>query len=329
MEQAPDTLVLGGGGILGEAWMLGVLAGIDQAGGFDARESRGFVGTSAGSIVAATLAAGIAPASRLGTPLEQRSPAARDATARPGERGLLAAALAGIPGAFAGLTGAVTGPLASVALAGSSGGGAFLRRGLLRGVGPGRRSLSGLVAMVDRGHVRWDGRLLIVAVDEASGRRVVFGAPGAPEVTVGVAVAASCAIPGFFRPVQAGDRSYVDGGVWSPTNIDLARAGSGRRVLCLNPTGSMRPSTGALAGALGPVSRTIAATEAHALRSRGAAVTIVNPDRDAAALMGVNLMNPAPRSDVIAAALQQGHELVSAAHRPSRQRPRRASASAA
>ena len=57
----PDVLVLGGGGVLGERWLMGVLAGIEDATGFDLRECEYFVGTSAGSIVAARLAAGISP----------------------------------------------------------------------------------------------------------------------------------------------------------------------------------------------------------------------------------------------------------------------------
>src|SRR3954452_1680188 len=63
---SPDVLVLGGGGILGEAWMNAVLAGLEEATGFDARYCDGYVGTSAGSIVAAALAAGATPRSRLG-----------------------------------------------------------------------------------------------------------------------------------------------------------------------------------------------------------------------------------------------------------------------
>jgi NTE family protein len=54
----PDVLVLAGGGTLGEAWMTGVLAGIEDAAGLDLSEVESFVGTSAGSIVAARLAAG-------------------------------------------------------------------------------------------------------------------------------------------------------------------------------------------------------------------------------------------------------------------------------
>src|SRR5882757_7911306 len=61
----PDALALGGGGTLGEAWMWAVLAGAEQDSGFDARGCGAYVGTSAGSIVAALLAAGVAPETRL------------------------------------------------------------------------------------------------------------------------------------------------------------------------------------------------------------------------------------------------------------------------
>ena len=57
----PNVLVLGGGGLLGEAWITGVLAGYRDATGADPRRCRRFVGTSAGSIVAASLAAGREP----------------------------------------------------------------------------------------------------------------------------------------------------------------------------------------------------------------------------------------------------------------------------
>src|SRR4051794_41893784 len=62
---SPEVLVLGAGGILGEAWMGGLLAGLHEATGFDPRDCEHFVGTSAGSIVAAGLAGGGDPASRL------------------------------------------------------------------------------------------------------------------------------------------------------------------------------------------------------------------------------------------------------------------------
>jgi len=170
--------------------------------------------------------------------------------------------------------------------------------------------------MIEQTGVRWDGRLRIVAVELQTGRRVVFGAPGAPEIAVPAAVQASCAIPGVFRPVVAEGRTYVDGGAWSPTNMDAAEVARGDRVLCLNPTGSLHPAMGALAAAAGPVSRGIAATEALALRGRGAIVTTVDPDQASATAMGANLMNPTRRQAVIDAGLAQGRRLRSRSQRP-------------
>lgn len=305
--QTPDTLVLGGGGTLGEAWMSSLLSGLEQGDDFDARGCRCYVGTSAGSIVAASLVAGLAPDARLGT----IAAAGVDGDASAGEAAgsaanpLLRQALGGVTE----LAGAAAAPLASLALASTARGGALLRRSILRAVPNGRRSLAELGRMVEQAGVGWDGRLRIVALDLDNGRRVVFGAPGAPEVSVSVAVQASCAVPGVFRPVLAGGRTYIDGGAWSPTNIDAAAADRGSAVLCLNPTGSLRPAAGSLAGALGPVSRGLAGTEALALRRHGVSVTTVNPDAASAAAMGVNLMDPARRREVIAAGIAQGRAL--------------------
>jgi NTE family protein len=80
-------------------------------------------------------------------------------------------------------------------------------------------------------------------------------------------------------------------------------------VLCLNPTGSLRPQLAEPAGALGVVSRAIAGAEALVLRRRGAHVDTVNPDRASVEAMGTNLMDPAPRAAVTAAGLAQGRRL--------------------
>src|SRR5437016_3545735 len=54
-----------------------------------------------------------------------------------------------------------------------------------------------------------------VATDYESGHRVAFGQAEAPTAEIADAVAASCAIPGVFRPVEIGGRRYVDGGICS------------------------------------------------------------------------------------------------------------------
>lgn len=297
---APDVLVLGGGGIVGEAWMLGVLAGLEDATGVDLRDSGCFIGTSAGSIVAAMLAAGIRPRDRIEDLPDAAEEDLPDLEAGDGSAIVRAALRAGR---------AATGLVAPVALAAAAPGGALVRRAALGRVPEGRASLSGLRNEVDRRGARWDGRLLISAVELASGRRTMFGSPGAPETTVGTAVAASCAIPGYFRPIQVDGRSYVDGGAWSPTNMDAARVKRGDRVLCLNPTGSLRPSRESPLGAMGPVSRAAAAVEAIALERRGARVVNVSPDGGSAAAMGMNFMAPGRRRDATAAGVAQGRAL--------------------
>ncbi len=299
----PDVLVLGGGGILGEAWMSALLTGLDEGERFDSRSCGLYLGTSAGSIVAASLASGIAPGSRLGTLPEQPEVEADETIRDPGPGWRP-------PATAAGLGASAAGSLASLAFGSTASGGALVRRVALTRLPRGRRSLRGLAAMVDGAGASFDGRLWITAVDLQSGRRVIFGAPGAPPSDVGAAVEASCSIPGVFAPVRIGERSYVDGGAWSPTNMDALEVSPGTLVTCLNPTGSMRPTIGSVLGALGSVSRGVAAAEALALRHHGALVSTVSPDRDSAAAMGLNLMAAGRRAAVIAAGLAQGRRML-------------------
>jgi NTE family protein len=300
-RERPDALVLGVGGVLGEAWMSGVLAGIASVAEIDFRETELLVGTSAGSIVAAHLVAG-EPLRTPGDAAEVSLPV-MPAVAR---RSFRAAALqrASALGLVAGA------PLAPLALAATAPGGALARAALLARVPRGRFDLDGLGARIDRLGARFDGRLRVVAVDRGRGRRVVFGDPLAPEATVGEAVEASCAVPGFFRPVVIGARAYVDGGAWSPTNLDVIPARRGMRVLCLTPTGRV----GALRSptfAWRAMSRSATTVELAALRRSGAAVQVIAPDRDSARAMGENLMDHRPRDTVLAAGYQQGRALAS------------------
>ncbi|MET8067939.1 patatin-like phospholipase family protein, partial [Micromonospora sp. NPDC005313] len=128
---------------------------------------------------------------------------------------------------------------------------------------------------------RWPARrLLVTAVDAVSGEFVVFDADsGVPLVD---AVGASCAVPGVWPPVTIGPRRYVDGGVRSPVNADLA-AGCGQ-VVVLAPTRA----------AVGPMPRLSA--QVAALRSAGARVAVVSPDRAARAAIGRNVLDPARRA---------------------------------
>jgi NTE family protein len=309
MALLPDVLVLGGGGVLGEAWMMGVLSGIEDAAGFDMRECEYFVGTSAGAIVAAHLVAGSSPRrprslpkSSVTTPAPPALPAAVAPANRFAEAGAVAARRTGS------LAIAAAGTFAPLALGLATPGGALVRGALLRRLPRPRQTLDRLGEQVASSGARFDGRLRITAVDRSSGRRAVFGSPRAPRATVAEAVVASCTVPWLFAPARIAGREYVDGGVWSPTNLDTAPVGRGAHVLCLNPTASLTASSDMI-GVLRRVSRTAASVETLALGRRGAAVRTFAPSTDSATEMGLNLMDRGRAARVLAAGYRQGLEI--------------------
>jgi NTE family protein len=309
MPQTPDVLVLGGGGVLGEAWMMGVLAGIEDGSGLDMRRCEYFVGTSAGSIVAAHLIAGRSPR-RPESPSETtEAPPAEPAPAETANR--LAAAGSSAARAAGSWAIAAAGTFAPLALGLAAPGGAALRGVLLRRLPQPTQTLDGLKRHVASSGAQFDGRLRVTAVERQSGRRVVFGSPGAPAATVAEAVEASCTVPWLFAPVLIDGREYVDGGVWSPTNMDAAPAGRGAHVMCLNPTASLA-SAGDLIGVVRRVSRSAAAVETLALRRRGATVKTFGPSTAAASEMGLNLMDRRRSKAVLAAGYRQGLEIAEA-----------------
>jgi NTE family protein len=298
MHSRPDVLVLGGGGVLGEAWMMGVLAGIEDATGFDLRDCESFVGTSAGAIVAAHLVAGRSPRRPASVGSEVQVSDAQPA------RGLAVAAI-GAARRAGSLALAASSAFAPLALGVAAPGGALVRSLLLRGLPRPPDTLAQLRDQIAQSGARFDGRLRVTAVDRKSGRRVVFGSPGAPPATVAEAVEASCTVPWLFAPVTIDGRDYVDGGVWSPTNLDAAPAGRDTHVLCLNPTASLAPSH-ALFTVMRNVARSAVSIESLALRRRGAAVRTVAPNAECAAAMGSNFMDQEPRGRVLAAGYRQG-----------------------
>ena len=304
MPFTPDVLVLGGGGVLGEAWMMGVLSGLEDANRVDMRRCEYFVGTSAGAIVAAHMIAGRSP--RRPDPESANGGAPPQAPAEPARRlGAAGSSAVRATGEWAMAAAATFAPLA---LGLAAPGGALARAALLRRLPRPAHTLDGLRDHVAASGARFDGRLRVTAVDRHSGRRVVFGSPRAPAATVADAVAASCTVPWLFAPVEIDGREYVDGGVWSGTNMDVAPAGRGALVLCLNPTASL-PATATVVSVLRRVSRSAATVEALALRRRGATVRTFGPNAACAQEMGVNLMDRRKAKQVLAAGYRQGLEI--------------------
>jgi NTE family protein len=274
--------------------MRGLLSGLQSASDLDFRECEYVLGTSAGSIVAATLVSGRRLEAGDRAAREWGAAAADGGPPRPGA--VRSALRAGS---------VVASPLAPLALATLTPAGRLARSAALAATPRGTRRLDGLRRHLDGLGARFDGRLRIAAVDRSRGGRVLFGAPGAPRAAVRDAVLASCAVPWLFTPVRIDGREYVDGGVWSPVNLDAAPGGRGAHVLCLAPTAAAGPLRAITAAAL--------VAEEMALRARGLRVRVIRPDATSAAAMGPNLMNAGRVEEVLDAAFAQGRALTASA----------------
>ena len=151
--------------------------------------------------------------------------------------------------------------------------------------------------------------LWITATDYGSGERIVFGREGSPHADLADAVAASCAIPSFYRPVRIGGRRYVDGGLHSASNLDLLSGLDLDLAICLNPLSTQRRSPGMHVhvrvwdymrrGAIRRVRE-----EAALLARQGVRVLLLEPtDRDLE-VMGVNFMSRRRRHEVVERAIE-------------------------
>jgi NTE family protein len=282
----PDILVLGGGGRQGDAWMTGLLAGLEDAHEFDLRECEYFIGTSAGAVVATRLSCG----------QQLRRPASDVIRSASGEQ-------LPLPNWAANSAMAIASPFAQLGLRFGTRPRELVRSGALRLLpSPASEALDFGDAFGSDGG-RFDGRLRVVAVDRVTGSRVVFGAPGAPSATIAQALSASCALPLAFAPAVIDGREYVDGAIWSTTNADVAPATRDAQVLIVAPMASLH-------GPFNPLVRTAARAalllEASAMKTRGARARIVTPDRSSAASIGRDLMSDVRLTETQAAGYAQG-----------------------
>jgi NTE family protein len=145
----------------------------------------------------------------------------------------------------------------------------------------GRRRHPGLLDGYESGGA-WPSRpLWIPAVHFDSGRRVVFGRAGAPRADVDTAVRCSSAVPGFFGPVRLDGERYVDGGIHSPTHLDLiADPAAHPIVLVASPLSRFAPM------------RLLLRAELRRLRARGLRAFGCEPDARTSAAMGWNVLDP-------------------------------------
>jgi NTE family protein len=138
---------------------------------------------------------------------------------------------------------------------------------------------------------------------------VAFGRDDAPRAELADAVAASCAIPGFFRAVEISGRRYVDGGVRSASNLDVLEDVPLGLVVALNPMSSLHagaPRTlgERFASMVRQASGRRLGSEAKRLRAAGIEVLLIQPTVHDLDAMGSNLMSRSRRHAVIETAVQ-------------------------
>src|SRR3954447_22043232 len=303
-------LVLGAGGVMGGAWLTGGLHALATETGWAPASADYVVGTSAGSMMSALLAGGVPPWFMVAHSAGESFEGLGDATGRPASDADRAAGATfklhrGLPpigpGSWQLIARSLSAPNRhrSTALLG-----AWLPRGFIS-----TEPLKDTVRRVVPEGWADHPNLWIVACDYATGRRVPFGRDDAPRPDLPDAVAASCAIPGFYHPVTIGGRRYVDGGLWSTSNLDIVRNERLDLVVCLNPTSSLHPPFAwnpaeRVAAAMRKVSGRRLGSEAKKLRAAGTKVVLIQPTREDHAVMGANLMSTRNRNPVIETAIR-------------------------
>jgi NTE family protein len=321
-------LVLGAGGVVGQAYHAGVLAALELDLGWDPRTADVIVGTSAGSVTGSLLRLDVsafdlaawavnAPMSLESSPIMERLGADARQFPPPSIRDVLRPlrlppvamlrAVASRPWAFRPAVAATT----------------MLAPGRLDLVSRVRR----LESLYGEG---WPAGLLICAARRSDGRRVVFGHPGRPGVPVADAVAASCAVPTYFRPVRINGVEYFDGGVHSSTNADVLAAADLDVVVVVAPMSAAHGRARTVDAAVRWSVHRRLERELRVLRARGVEIVRVEPGPRTLAEMGLNAMADDRSDRVVQAALIEtgrraatepiASRLAVLALRPSRQR---------
>ena len=290
------ALILGGGGAAGNAWEIGIIAGLAEA-GFDMAEAADLVvGTSAGATAAAQVRSGIPAvdllASVLSPPVQpvgqnrERPPSLPMATVFERMRAISAAATSAADlqramGAF-GLESDST-------------------------LEPGAGQRRAVVAARLPSHEWPDRPMIVTAVDAHTGELAAFNRDSGVDLVD--AVTASCALPGLVPTHSINGIRYIDGGVRSSENADLASGYA--NVVVLAPLGGRIGTLpeGQFEGLRRPPEwGTDLASQVEALRKQGSHVEVITPDADSRAAMGTNQMDPAARIPAARAGFAQGKQ---------------------
>lgn len=267
------AVVLGGGGVTGIAWEIGILAGL-AAKGVDLTSADLVVGTSAGSAVGAQMLSGTPIQDLYG---EQLADPTGEIAARMG---------------FGALARFV---IASMWPGDGRRGRAYLGRAALSARTVPESERRAVIESRLKSRTWPERRLLITAVDAESGEPMVFDSSSG--VSLADAVGASCAVPVVWPPITIQGRRYMDGGVRSIANADLARGSD--RVVVLAPVNVSFRRSGRIA---------------HQLEQLGPGVrsVVVSPDAEARQAIGRNVLDPARRAASARAGYRQAEGMADA-----------------
>ena len=267
------ALVLGGGGVTGIAWELGILKGLADA-GVDLTGADTVIGTSAGSVVGAQVTSGSQIDEVYAT---QLAPPDHEIGARVGRTTMLRM----VPPML--VPGSQERKLRRIG------------RMSMRAHPPGGAERIEVIRS-RLGDVPWPDRdLRITACEAETGRFVTFDRTSGVELVL--AVAASCAVPLVWPAVAVNGRHYVDGGMRSTANVDLARGAEALVVLAPLPQSFSRSTS----------------IKAQLARSGATRWLVVTPDDQALLDIGRNVLNPAKRADAARTGRRQAADLVETA----------------
>src|SRR5579863_3955753 len=291
------ALVLGGGGAAGQAWQIGVIAGLAEA-GLDLTEAADLVvGTSSGSTTAAQVRSGIPAAELLASVLSQPAQPVGQNRERPPSL-----PMAEVFERMRAISAAATSAADLQRAMGAFG----LESDSTLGPGAGERRAM-VAARLPR--PEWPDRpMIVVAIDAHTGELALFDRDSGVDLVD--AVTASTALPGLVPTVSINGGSYIDGGVRSADNADLASGYA--NVLVLSPLGGRSqaaPEAGQFEGLRRPPEwGTDLGSQVEALRSQGSHVDVITPDAGSRTAMGTNQMDPATRIPAARAGFAQGKQ---------------------
>lgn len=269
------TLVLGGGGVWGVAWMTGVLRGLQRAGVDLGAQAEKFIGTSAGSIVGAQLASGLSLPSlfQQQTDADGQSPQRMPASGDIGELSRLLQETTQEPEQRARVIGAIALKAQSIS---------YAQR---------RAEIAERLGVGDS----WPAKNLVTtAVNCDTGALHTFDAQSG--VGLFDAIAASCAVPGIWPVVELAGKRFMDGGVWRTSdNAHLAEGAS--RIVILSPVGALSAAAALLQ------------SDVVALQRAGATCALVTPNDASKATIALGMLDPKCRKPTAEAGQVQGQEL--------------------